>query len=166
MGKTRWGVIGARETVDFKEAEHNRSSGIKEIKMNENNKTKNTTVLIPKSSKIVENTTIPICKNLTLEIKEVRQTMHEYSPTKTSSETKVTFHWKLKGIASKLSCAMIASNDFDVKNQEIYDVSIKSHGYDFNLSSGFKSRENAIQNAFEFAKRNNIEIDGYENNIS
>ena len=47
-----------------------------------------------------------------------------------------------------------------MKEQQLYDVAFKSHGYDLNFS-GFKTREDAIKNALEFADRNGIELDGY-----
>lgn len=111
-----------------------------------------------------EDTKVSVCKSMTLEIKEVRETSSLTSFkegfNEVSSETKTLFHWKLRGIASKLGSDVIGSADFDVKDQEVYDVMFQSQGFDF-PHLGFKSREDAIRNALAFAERNGIEIDGY-----
>lgn len=113
-----------------------------------------------------EDTTISIGKNMTLEIKDVRGTLTTHSPKEgfdeVSEETRTSFHWKLHGIASKLGADVVGSDDFNLKEQEVYDVVITSQGFDYGCFGGFKSREKAIQNALEFAKRNGIDVVGYK----
>ena len=115
--------------------------------------------------KKLKDTKVPVCTGMTLEIKEVRGTSILHSPKKgfeeVSSETRTQFHWKLRGIASKLGPEVIESDSFDRKEQEVYDVMFQSQGFDMNFL-GFKSREDAICNAMAFAKRNDIEVDGYK----
>lgn len=43
----------------------------------------------------------------------------------------------------------------------MYFVEFRSHCYDYG-HTGFKTREDAIKNALEFAERNGIELDGYK----
>ena len=116
--------------------------------------------------KKLEDTTIAICKGMALEIKEVRGSSTMYSPKEgyeeVSSDTKTRFHWKLRGIASKFGPKVIESDSFDFKKQEVYDVMIQSQGFDIGFGLGFKSREDAIRNALAFAKRNEIDVDGYK----
>lgn len=113
----------------------------------------------------VENTTLQICKRMTLEIKEVRgtssMTSFKEGFNETSSDTRTQFHWKLRGIASKLGPEIVQSDDFDPEKQEVYDTMFQSQGFDHGHFGGFKSREDAIRNALAFAKRNGIEVDGY-----
>lgn len=113
-----------------------------------------------------EDTQISIGKEMGLEIKEVRGTStihsHKGGFDEVSSETRTSFHWKLHGIASKLGADVVGSDDFDRKDQECYDVAIVSHGFDYGCFGGFKSREDAIKNALEFATRNGIDVDGYK----
>lgn len=115
-------------------------------------------------TKTIKDTTISICKDMMLEIKEVRQTFssHSYKEgfEETSSDTQTRFHWRLRGLASKLGADVIGTDDFDMNDQEIYYIRIASENFDLGIR-GFKSREAAIRNALEFAKRNEIEVDGY-----
>ncbi len=113
-----------------------------------------------------EDTKVSIGKDMTLEIKEVRGTASVTSFkdgfNEVSSDTKTHFHWKLRGLASKLGADEVGSDDFDPTKQELYHVSIKSDAFDIgDTFGGFKTREDAIRNAVEFAKRNGLEIDGY-----
>lgn len=113
-------------------------------------------------NKTTKDTTIPICSDMTLEIKEVRGTSTAYDYKEgfqeISSNTRSHFHWKLSGISSKLA---VGSDGFDVNKQEVYDVAFRSHGFDIGCFGGFKSRGEAIQSALSFAGRNGIEVDGY-----
>lgn len=113
-----------------------------------------------------EDTQILIGKDMMLELKEVRGTSTTYSPKggfdEVLSETRTSFHWKLRGIASKLGADVVRSDDFDPNAQEVYDVVISSQGFAYGIFGGFKSREDAIQNALEFAKQNGIDVDGYK----
>ena len=112
-----------------------------------------------------EDTTIPVCKQVTLEIKEVRGTSTMYTRKEgyeeVSSDTRTGFHWKLYGIASKLGPDVVASDSFQPKDQEVYDLVITSHGWKFGYHHGFKSREGAIRNAIAFAERNGMDVMGY-----
>ena len=109
-----------------------------------------------------EDVNIPIHKQMALEIVERRQTSTSYAPkegySEVGKETKTGFDWKLRGIAAKLDHT---AEDFDPKDQEIFHVEITSHTYDAHVALGFKTREKAIQNAMEYAKRNGLEVDGY-----
>ena len=113
----------------------------------------------------VEDTVVVVGKKMMLEIKESRGTSSMCSfkegYDEISSETRTSFHWKLRGIASKLGVDVMASDDFDTKKQEVYDVAITSQAFDYSCC-GFKSREDAIRNALEFATRNKIDVDGYK----
>lgn len=112
----------------------------------------------------VEDTTVSISKGMSLEIKETRGSTTTHSPkygyTEVSSNTETNFHWKLCGITSKLGADAINAEDFDPKDQELFDVEFLSDGFRYGFS-GFKSREDAIRNALEFADRNEIDVDGY-----
>jgi hypothetical protein len=103
---------------------------------------------------------------MSLEIKEVRgsSTCHAYRDgyKEVTRETQTRFHWKLFGIVSELDAAAVKSPDFDLKDQELYNVVFASQAFDLGACLGFGSREVAIRNAVEFAERNGIEIDGYE----
>lgn len=116
-------------------------------------------------NKKVEDTTVSICKEMTLAIKEFRGTssMSTFKEgfTEVSSNTETRFHWQLRGMASKLAAQIIGTDEFDPKKQEIYDVTFASDGYAIGFCVGFKSREKAIRNAVDFAARNGIEVDGY-----
>ena len=104
-----------------------------------------------------------ISSNMWLEIKEMRGTYTTYHSkndnNKVTKETKDSWHWKLHGLSAKLDHT---APDCDFKNQEVYNISISCSGFDFGFA-GFKSKEEAVTNALEFAKRNNIKIDGYAN---
>lgn len=108
---------------------------------------------------------ITIDSGMQLDIKETRSSSTAYEMDGNGSFSKVTkgtatiFVWRLSGIASKLSPE---SDDFDAKGQEIYNVSVSSTGYDLGGIVGFDSRERAIKNALEYAKRNGIKVDGYK----
>lgn len=119
-------------------------------------------------NKKMEDTKVSVCSKMGLEIKEVRGSSTTHSPkkgyTEVSSETRTSFHWKLCGIVSKLGPEVVNSDDFDGKDQEVYDVEFKSQGFELSFS-GFETREEAICNALEFAKRNGIEVDGYSAEI-
>lgn len=113
-----------------------------------------------------EDTKVSIGNKMMLEIKEARGTSTMYSSKEdfdeVSKETRTSFYWKLHGVASKIGMDVVESDDFDPKEQEVYDVVITSHGFDHGCFSGFNSREKAIQNALEFATRNGIDVDGYK----
>ncbi len=119
-------------------------------------------------SEKLEDVKVAVSANMTLELKEVRGTSTMYSRKEgyeeVSSETKTRFHWRLCGIASKLGPEAIQAEDFDVNEQEIYDVTFQSQGFGVNFA-GFKSREAAIGEALAFAKRNGIKVDGYAGSI-
>lgn len=114
----------------------------------------------------MKDTAIPIDNKMLLTIQESRQTArcHAYKEgfEEVSSETRTRFYWKLCGIASKLGPAVVESDGFDAKEQEVYDVAIRSEGFGLGCFSGFKSREKAIENAVAFAERNGITVDGYK----
>lgn len=116
--------------------------------------------------KIIEDTTVSICKGMTLEIKEVRGTSTMYSPKEgyeeVSANTRTYFHWKLRGLASKLGAEELKSSYVDIEKQELYEVEFKSSAYDIGFVRGFKTREEAITNAIGFAGKNGIEVDGYQ----
>ncbi len=115
--------------------------------------------------KTFEETTLSIGKGMSLTVKEARGSSTLYSSKEgyeeVSVNTKTRFHWKLHGMAVKLGAKEVASDTFDRKKQEVYRVCITSGTYDIVCAGGFKSREEAIRNAVEFAGRNDIEIDGY-----
>ncbi len=115
-------------------------------------------------NKKLKDTKVTVGNCMTLAIKEIRGTSSITSfkegYEETASETRTSFHWELHGVASKLGADEVESDDFDPKKQEIYDVSITSQGFSFGFG-GFKSRDDAIRNAVEFAKRNEIDVDGY-----
>lgn len=118
-------------------------------------------------AKTMKDATITVYNKMGLEIKEMRESSTMYSPKEgfdeVSSETRTRFQWKLRGIASKLGSEVIGSDAFDPHDQEIYDVTIASHGFDMDVTfSGFKSREEAIRNAMAVAARNELEVDGYK----
>lgn len=118
-------------------------------------------------AKKFEDTKVSIGKNMTLEIKEVRGTASvtnfKEGYEECSHDTKIHFHWRLRGIASKLGPDVVGSDDFDPREQELYYVSLKSHAFDIgDTFGGFKTREDAIRNVVEFAARNGLEIDGYK----
>lgn len=106
---------------------------------------------------------IAIGKRVWLELKEVRGTSTAFTRKdgfdEVESRTYTQFQWRLHGIASKIDHTT-ASKD-ELKNQEVYDVTISPTGFDMCIIGRFKSREAAIRNALEFAKRNKLEIDGY-----
>lgn len=116
-------------------------------------------------AKTVENTTIPICNEMVLELKEVRGTStgstYEEGYTEKSSNTQTLFHWRLRGIASKHSVDTVETDKSNLEDQEVYDLLISSHGWDVGFFAGYKSRDIAIRNALKFATRNGIEVDGY-----
>lgn len=110
---------------------------------------------------------IAIGKEVWLELKEVRGTSTTFTnkdgfdDVEIESHTRTHFQWRLRGIASKID-PTIASKDELKNNQEIYYVTISSANFDVGcMISGFKSREAAIRNALEFAKRNKLKVDGY-----
>lgn len=107
--------------------------------------------------------TMAVGKAMTLELKEVRgsssTTTFKEGYAEVGKDTRTYFHWKLRGIASKLDPK---ADDFDVKGQEVYFVIIASEMYDIGFAHGFKSREDAIRQALAFADRNGMEVDGYE----
>lgn len=114
-----------------------------------------------------EDTMVTIGKGMGLEISEERGTSVGYAPKEgfeeVSSETRTRFHWKLRGVASKLGADIIGTDAFDVNEQEVYDVTIALQGFGQGFGfSGFKTREEAIRNAVEFATRNGIDVDGYK----
>lgn len=111
-----------------------------------------------------KDTTIQICDKMTLELKEVRGSSTGYARKdgfeEVSHSTRTCFHWRLRGLASKFSPP---SDKCKSKDQEIYYVAITSDTFDIGqIFGGFKSREDAIKSALEFAKRNGIEVDGYK----
>lgn len=112
-----------------------------------------------------EDTTLSIGTGMSLTVKEVRGSSTLYSRKEgyeeVSRNTKTRFHWKLGGVAAKLSADVVASETFDPKAQEVYRIEITSSAYDVGCIEGFKSRDDAIRNAVEFARRNGVEIDGY-----
>ena len=112
-----------------------------------------------------EDTKVSVCSKMGLEIKEVRSSSCTHSQkegySEVSSNTETKFHWKLKGIASKIGADVVNSDNFDPTGQEVYEVEFRSQGFELGYFSGFKTREKAIQNALEFAKRNGIDVDGY-----
>ena len=112
-------------------------------------------------------TDVTINSKMSLHIKECRGTSHMTSPkegySEVSNSTKTWFHWRLKGIASKVGAEIINSGTRDwIKEQELYHVRISSDMWDTDYHSQFKSREDAIRAAMAFAERNGIEVDGYE----
>lgn len=114
-----------------------------------------------------EDATLSVCNDMALEIKEVRSSSTMHSPKdgfeEISSETRTRFHWKLRGMASKVGLAVVESASFDPQDQELYDIAIASHGFNEGYAfSGFKSREGAIRNALGFAEQNGIKVDGYK----
>lgn len=117
-------------------------------------------------SKPFKDTTVSVVAEMTLEIKEVRGSSTLHSPkegfAEVSRDTSTRFHWRLCGIASKMGPEEVASAGFNIRGQEIYNVAISSDAFDFRFPGGFKSREDAIRNAVQFAERNGIEVDGYE----
>lgn len=117
------------------------------------------------AKRTIEDTTISVHTKMELVIRESRQTVggHKCKEAfnEVFTETRTRFHWKLCGLSSKLGADVIGTDDFVMKNQEIYDVLIVSEGYGFGFS-GWRSRDDAVCNALEFADRNRIEIDGYE----
>ena len=117
--------------------------------------------------KLEEDTKVSVYSKMNLEIKEVRgsSTTHSLKKgyTEVSSETRTNFHWKLCGMASKLGPEVIGSDSFNAKEQGVYNVEFRSHGFEIGCcGGGFKTREDTIRNALEFAKRNGIKVDGYE----
>lgn len=113
----------------------------------------------------MKDTTISICDTMRLTIKESRLTYDLHQPQEgfeeISSETHVRFHWELSGLASKLGADIIGTDDCNMKDQELYHVTISAEGIDFGFR-GFESREAAIRNALEFAERNVIKVGGYK----
>ncbi len=108
--------------------------------------------------------TIKISKNVWLELKETRGTSMLFTKRdgfdEVESRTSTRFQWRLHGMAGKIDHTT-ASKDELMKNQELYDITISSEGFDIRVLAPFKSREAAIRNALEFAKRNGFKIDGY-----
>lgn len=111
----------------------------------------------------MKDTQVTICDSGSLAIKEtcISYTSHSRKDgfDEVNKDTKRYFHWKIHTFISKTSVADL--NDDNKKDQEMYQVDFTSNGYDLGYT-GFKTREKAIQNAVEFAKRNGIELDGYE----
>ncbi len=112
-----------------------------------------------------EDTQISIGKGMTLTIKEVRgtssMTSFKEGYDEVSKNTETRFHWELYGLASKLGPEVPV--EIIHKEQELYDVAITSQGFTYPGGfGGFKSRDDAIRNAVEFAKRNGINVDGYK----
>ncbi len=109
-----------------------------------------------------KDTNVAVCNSADLTIKELRRSFTSYKKAGNHDEvtksTRTFFHWKIKTIASKISIDDL--NDDNKKEQEIYNAIFTSHGYDFGYF-GFKTREDAIENALKFAERNGIELDGY-----
>jgi len=96
-----------------------------------------------------------------LSIKETRQIWTSYSgpdDEEGAPETRTRFHWMISLLSSKIPVADLT--DDNKRDQEVYDVEVTSHGHQ-HCYSGFKTREDALKNALEFAERNGIEIDGY-----
>ncbi len=112
-----------------------------------------------------EDTKMTVGKQMSLEVKEYRS-----SPTmcafkegyeEVSHTTQTTFHWRLRGLASKFGADVVASDDFNPSTQEVYEVAVSSHGFGLEIA-GLKSREDAIRGALAFAASNGIEVDGYK----
>lgn len=110
----------------------------------------------------MKDTNVTICNSGTLAIKELRQSYTTYTPNDgfddVNKRTETFFHWKITTLASKISATDL--NDDNKKEQEVYYISLESSSYELG-HQGFKTRENAILNALEFAKRNGIVLDGY-----
>ena len=106
---------------------------------------------------------IAIDKKVWLELKETRGTSEMFTNKDGFSEveslTQTRFQWRLHGIASKIDHTTVSKDE--LKDQELYDVTISSAGFDISIIAPFKSREAAIRNALEFTKRNKLEVDGY-----
>lgn len=107
---------------------------------------------------------IKIGDSMSLVITETRNNI-EYFPEKDSNikpylKMVVVFSWKLTGISSKLGAEIINSGNFNREEQELYCITITSSGFD-TCYFGFKTRDEAVKNALDFADRNNIKIHGY-----
>lgn len=109
-----------------------------------------------------KDTNVAICNSANLTIKEDRGSSTMYSTksdfVEVTKNTKTYFNWMMTTVASKIKIEDL--NAENRKKQEVYYVVFKSEGYDYR-HVGFKTREGAIKNALEFAKRNGIDIDGY-----
>ncbi len=112
-----------------------------------------------------EDTQITVCNEMHIDITEVKgssSTSHfKDGFTEESKEMRTRFHWRIKGIASKIGMDIVRSDAFNPREQELYNIVIASEGSDIGFVCGFKTREDAIKNALQFAERNGIKIDGY-----
>lgn len=117
-------------------------------------------------SEKLKDITIPVLSRMSLAIKEMRDTSTSYSRQTGGFDqvevcTKTRFHWQLKGIASKVPASVVQGEGFKPEDQELYDIQVKSRDWNFGFYGGFETREAAVLNAMQFAKRNGIEVDGY-----
>lgn len=111
----------------------------------------------------MKDTKIDIDSSATLAIKEFRQTLTTYeregSSKRVTKRTDTSFHWMITTLASKINPSKLDS--YNKRQQEIYNITITSQGYECGVP-GFKTREDALENAMKFAERNGIELDGYQ----